>query len=416
MFENVTFRRGETKQGQPNDLGLLAETLLFYQTTNLLLDTGNLSHLLRTVGPSTVQRLITTDGVNPLLIRDGLGVSTDHGAIPAHDYAQIEFVGSEEKGILRSKRDRVKHLFERSLGRSAASNKAAIQFAKIVPEHKISFSIEEAKGLPELARADLEDIDFVKRAFQIAVETRIPSIKLGRNWRLVPHRIKNGFVIDTDLDFEMLTNEFRRAEGIDDAKITPQSLLTDLLEARAGLHLSAHFQSDLITTLAPSRIMELRLNDLVQRQIKASDELQLFQRATLGNATSIREAINSGERSFDEFLDLLEHAAQFKEWISGQEPEQSLIKDYYSEVTAGTWAERLPGKTLRWSFFTGAGLLVDLLVPTGLGTATGVAIGAGDAFLLDKVIKGWKPNQFIEGPLQEFVNGKSKTTHGTVAS
>ena len=98
----------------------------------------------------------------------------------------------------------------------------------------------------------------------------------------------------------------------------------------------------------------------------------------------------------------MEHAKEFKHWISNQEPSESLVRDYYSEITAGTWADKLPSKVLRFALFTGAGFLTDLLMPTGIGTLTGLGLGAGDAFLVDKLAKGWKPNTFIDGPFREF--------------
>jgi hypothetical protein len=52
----------------------------------------------------------------------------------------------------------------------------------------------------------------------------------------------------------------------------------------------------------------------------------------------------------------------------------------------------------RWALFTGIGLVVDPLV--------GVAIGAADSFLLDKILKGWKPDVFVEGSLKPFVHSK----------
>jgi len=40
------------------------------------------------------------------------------------------------------------------------------------------------------------------------------------------------------------------------------------------------------------------------------------------------------------------------------------------------------------------------------GAATAVGIAAADGFLLDKVLKGWRPNQFLEGPLKDFIGIK----------
>jgi len=57
--------------------------------------------------------------------------------------------------------------------------------------------------------------------------------------------------------------------------------------------------------------------------------------------------------------------------------------------------------------FTGAGIGIDALGAGGIGTSIGVALSAADQFLLDRLIKGWKPNQFIEDELRGFVSRKS---------
>jgi hypothetical protein len=37
---------------------------------------------------------------------------------------------------------------------------------------------------------------------------------------------------------------------------------------------------------------------------------------------------------------------------------------------------------------------------TGIGTLVGTAIGVFDTFVLDKLIKGWKPHHFVENELK----------------
>jgi hypothetical protein len=44
-----------------------------------------------------------------------------------------------------------------------------------------------------------------------------------------------------------------------------------------------------------------------------------------------------------------------------------------------------------------------VLATGGIGTAVGLGLSVGDAFLLDKIIKGWKPNVFVENELKNFV-------------
>ena len=82
--------------------------------------------------------------------------------------------------------------------------------------------------------------------------------------------------------------------------------------------------------------------------------------------------------------------------------EASLVRDYYQETIKDSWVEKLPGKSVRWGIFTGLGLTVDALGAGGLGTVAGVALSAVDSFLADKLIKGWKPHQFVEGDLKSL--------------
>jgi hypothetical protein len=78
--------------------------------------------------------------------------------------------------------------------------------------------------------------------------------------------------------------------------------------------------------------------------------------------------------------------------------------DYCREVARVDWADKLPSKPLRWLLVNAAA--TALSGATGhpiAGAVVANAISAADAFLLDKILKGWKPNQFIEGPLQQFL-------------
>jgi hypothetical protein len=84
-----------------------------------------------------------------------------------------------------------------------------------------------------------------------------------------------------------------------------------------------------------------------------------------------------------------------------------LIRNYYQETVKETWADKLPGKPIKWAMFTGVGILVDALTSSmGLGSLGGIAFSAADTFILDKIIKGWKPHQFIEKDLKLLFDSK----------
>jgi hypothetical protein len=65
--------------------------------------------------------------------------------------------------------------------------------------------------------------------------------------------------------------------------------------------------------------------------------------------------------------------------------------------------EKLPSKSIRWSFFTGAGIITDIAATGGIATLVGLGLSALDTFYLDKLISGWKPNQFIEEEVKKLL-------------
>jgi len=103
-------------------------------------------------------------------------------------------------------------------------------------------------------------------------------------------------------------------------------------------------------------------------------------------------------------LGVLEEAQKFKEWLKGAHPEIGLLQEYYTAATAKTWADKLPGKTLRFAIFTGLGAFAEAFFPTGLGIVGGVGIGAADTFILNKFLEGWRPSQFVEAKLSSFID------------
>jgi hypothetical protein len=69
-----------------------------------------------------------------------------------------------------------------------------------------------------------------------------------------------------------------------------------------------------------------------------------------------------------------------------------------SEATKDRWEDKLPSKTIRIAALTLAGVALEALIPTGLAIASTTALSAGDALVLDRLIKGWRPAHFMNGP------------------
>jgi hypothetical protein len=120
-----------------------------------------------------------------------------------------------------------------------------------------------------------------------------------------------------------------------------------------------------------------------------------LQEIVLPDSPTIREVIDSGERSFDEFLSLLDKSHRFRDWIQGVNPDEKLVHAYFRDVTAEGWISKLPSKMLRYVL----GSIVGAVSP-----GVGLGLSAVDSLFLEKILGGWRPSHFIEDELKPFLS------------
>jgi hypothetical protein len=68
--------------------------------------------------------------------------------------------------------------------------------------------------------------------------------------------------------------------------------------------------------------------------------------------------INNGDRIFEEFLEVLEDATRFKEWLRNRSPDEDVVAAYLQKVASVVWLGRIPGKSLRYTISASAGQLI----------------------------------------------------------
>jgi hypothetical protein len=118
----------------------------------------------------------------------------------------------------------------------------------------------------------------------------------------------------------------------------------------------------------------------------------------LPQAPSLSEAIDSGERSMDEFFRLLDKGGRFRDWLGTVNPDDKLIHAYIRDITSEPWTQGITAKTIRYVLTTAAGAVVS--------PVTSAAVGFADSFVVDKLLSGWRPNHFIDRRLSPFVRGR----------
>lgn len=397
MFENILIRRHENGQN-PIDIGRLIEALIFYDNVNLVLDRASLMSLLSTAGPDPIIQLAMDGFLKITFIKSTLGVGTDStSGIEINDFVAMEVVGFEDRRW--DEKEALLDLFERSLGKSWDTKKKWRKFIEISKIRSINDGVSHPRGVSGMFYDDLDDQDFIEQSINDALCLIDKDFKIPAGWRFKTIKIENGFIVDTNFDFSHLSALGRKNISLD-FKATPALLLSTVQEAYGDLVFASKYMCEFSTSPATSKIISRKIKDILYRSERNNKEIDAFQEHIIGKTHAISDAINNGSVTIADSIKLVQKSRKFKKWKQSLHPDSSLIQEYYKEVTSGSWVEKLPGKAARFSFFTGSGILLDAALPTGIGTAAGLTLGSIDSFVIDRILRGWKPNQYIDNILR----------------
>lgn len=404
MFESILVRRPSITDGTL-DAGLLAEILLFYQNVRLVVDRASIPFIVDSVGIDNFTSLVDDDWIKCSYRSQIVGIySWSPRGVEIHSASEIQPIPKGCKKYIRE-RD-ISEQVERRYGRSWTSKKLAKKLTERMPLDR-SFPNGEETSLSGMIRRDFRDERYIAAAARVCLEAVIPNLQLPSQayFRLLEVEAGN-FVIDTNIPIRELAKRAGLEYG-------PQSVLANISEARADLAFSATHMSEMVASPLSQAILLEKFRDMLAKRQAMSEQLDLFQNTHLRGKT-LREAINSGERSFSEFLPLLEDAHRFKtQFLKNADVNAGILSEYHKAVTRDTWVDTLPGKLIRIAGFTGAGVFIDALTGlTGLGTAAGfvaatganVALDVTDSYIVERMVKGWRPNQFVERKLLPFVD------------
>ncbi|MEJ0046298.1 MAG: hypothetical protein WDN04_09360 [Rhodospirillales bacterium] len=363
---------------------------------HMVVDRGILGDLIKTIGPDTLLALLEEGLLSASYSRTQTGVMTETvNFVPHYGFASIKLEKHADKKKIRTA-DEVRETVERALGVSAASKKITRRLLDRFEFRDVGLG--NSKDSSEVASEELADSSRLANYVKTYLNYAVPSFTLPPTWefRFIKKDDQSGrFYVMTDLDFDGINRQYHKSVSPTHSSISPEYIMSHILDAKIDVDLASNYMSEVITSQLCSDLIRVRFKSLLIRRDISLRDIELFQTVTLRDAHAVREAINSGERSFAEFLPILKRAHRFKQWLAGRNPDAILLNDYYQSIVVDGWVNKLPVKALRYVFTTFAGL-------ANLGA--GLAVGAADEFVVDKVLKGWRPNQFVDGPLKKFVD------------
>lgn len=395
MFERVVLRRAS--QGSALTVGELANALLFYQNVHLIIDRGTLDSLIGNLGMPALLNLIRRPGISAVYVEEMLATQTREliqGGWPIYSFLAFFPSGDQQTGALPTAQQRLEYLLERKGLSKRESPKLAEQFLAVVPLRKLTSDYYVKGGITKAATSEMFQPQYVVAGMRKLASNMcgLDSVKDNLDFEVLPAP-DGGFRIDTNINFSTV-NAKRKAIDPTLPSLTEAGLVNLFLDAAGDTVLAAHYGGDFYTSDLTSDLVRVKHAELLKRAAISAHDLGEFQDVVLPEYPAIREVVDSGQRSFNDFLKLLDSAERFRGWVRGVNPDAKLAAEYVSAVSAEQWMSSVPAKVVRYVLVTAA----------GLSPVAGAIAGAIDTFLLDKLIKGWRPSHFIDTKLKPFLD------------
>jgi hypothetical protein len=392
VFEKIVLRRSET--GEPISAGQIAEALLFYQNVHLVIDMGSLVQLIRQLGPGTLLSVLQRGDCSAVYCEETLGThSTSVGPLNAHSFVAFAVSGHEGVGTFQSREERIAYMLRNGGVASSDAKRFAKAFLRQAPARKLSGDFYTSGGITHAARRDLDDASFVRKAVSAALSLTPGASAQDASLKFEIVDSELGMYVFSSIDFEAI-NRQRASLRPPLEPVTEAHLLSHILEARADLALASFYGGDFVSSDITSSIVQVRYADILRRTQLNKDERASFHQVTLPDCPSVRETIDSGQRTFKDFLTLLDKAARFKEWLKTASTDEGLVRSYVTSLSKESWIQSLPAKTVRYLFT----LALDAHNPLA-----GAVAGLSDNFIVEKLLGGWRPNHFVENRLTPFL-------------
>jgi hypothetical protein len=388
MFESISFSRASLVD--LTSLGELAECLLYYKKVHVIVDHGSFTGLARVCGPEALLGLIEDDHLAVTYLENRPVIATQLVAgREQHGFALMQAKGKESQSL-------VPQLFQELTGKQGRGRRLAQRFLD-----RLSTKTYVAGDLSRSLGA-IKDITYTDRLVpQILAARGVSGLPTAPRFRV--HEENAAFLIDTNLDFAMLNAEYRRINL--DHNLEPALALDLLYEGYAEVDLAASLAAELAPTSTESVIAKERIASVPEASGRSLDRLSAFRSFVVPHNGSIAEAINGRTRTFEELRALLAKADRFKQWVNEQAPDGDLARAYIDQVTSTSWRTGSTTKTLRFILFNAAQIAAGAAIAGPGGVVAGVALAATDSYLLDRLLTGWRPHQFVRGPLEKFLTG-----------
>jgi len=391
MFESITFRNQKHEDNRPIDIGMLLECMMFYQNTKVVADRSILRQLLKEIGVDSLVELIEIGLLEIFYTESFVGIRTKKGVfnIEFHDPVIFSSPQHQFQDIIREECIEL-------TGKEGKGRRIARKIEGYV--NVINHNSDVVKGGEKI----LLDQKYLSVAIPLVLKRLLPNLKIDSDLLFSTEKTPQGIMLYTNIDFGKLNNLCQEKVPGGPVSISPARLLSHIYNAECDLYFASTLLTEIATNDISSGLMVERLKYLVDKSNKSQKDIKQFKEFVFADGKMLREAVNTKNVEIKDVVKVLLKSSKFKQWLKNQSANGDLLKEYYKAVTKDSFLDKLPSKMSRWIIFTGLGMIADVLGASGLGTASGLSLSATDTFLLDRLIRGWNPSQFIDQKVKKL--------------
>jgi hypothetical protein len=371
----------------PFDIGFLAEAMLFYGHVHVFAGRVDLERLINAFGPDLLVEYLREELFTLTYVSNATGVKTENGV---HLVDVIEIVSQDLQRI-------ASELMVAAIGKAGKGRRTAKRFLDLCNQTRFGGIVGE------YGRQDAQDVDYTRAVARTILKREAPDYAIPDPLIFDAEPASNGVRMATNIDFGLANQVYHHRVSPAHSSLSTAHILSQIVGARADVDLASRIDAEMALEGLRANILRDKL-EAIDRRTRSEARLSEFKDLVVDDVHDVRAAINVGARSFVELRELIHKAKRFRSWLADKSADAALAKEYFREITKESWVDKLPNKGLRFAVMAGLGQVIDVLSHgSGVGTAVGTMLGAADTFILDKVLKGWRPNQFIDEDLKKFL-------------
>ena len=388
MFERAVIVNPGRKDGHL-DLSRILDAMLYYKKIDIIIDASTFHEMWVILGKDGLRSLLNHPSLNVSITPENPAIinNTKNG-IKTHFPAAYTICG--QHGNVRRDNDWIGSLHQslnnfdaditRSDVKNVVSNLKNTTFSKIFMNEKYQKSIFDSL---------IKDGDSMK----LFLESYAASNGLSLNRNLLKEvsiesvLLNDGYLITNSIDLNKIVIG-ANLDGWD--KIIPSVQCYGF-----DLQLSQTRSADIISSEINAYIASARIDLSLTRAKVSQDRQSAFEEYVFSEARAFGSAFNSGTIDIFEALQAIDKTYKFRDWLTEFLPDSDIISEYHRAISKESILSSLPAKAVRFSIFTGLGVAVDAMGAPGLGTVGGIALSAIDSFVVDNILRGWRPNAFV---------------------